>query len=259
MKTLEGSPEQSEHYMVRLCSFPSYSGWMVWIGADVNSQALYQHQLRGGTSDEAFTPGISVALSPFILPSPERGVHVNALCFCAEFSASVCATVWKLLGILCPTSLLIMPQKGRTWKTSKLSVEREQLSTYFAVYNAHPTFLAQALRERIFQFLNSIIYLFIIFRNKTNYHIPGYYFVYRNYYCFLELHFSWISINKRIKNIYIDTELVLPMYNAHPYFSLKNLGKKVHLIYNKNPVTRGLLRNRRSMLFPRYQSSPPKS
>ena len=24
----------------------------------------------------------------------------------------------------------------------------------------------------------------------------------------------------------IDTELVLPVYNGHPYFSLKNLGKK---------------------------------
>ena len=35
-----------------------------------------------------------------------------------------------------------------------------------------------------------------------------------------------MSINKRIKDIYTDTELVLPMYNMHPYFSLKNLGKK---------------------------------
>ena len=44
------------------------------------------------------------------------------------------------------------------------------------------------------------------------------------------------SINKRIKNIYIDKELVLPMYNVHPYFSLKNLGKKVHIIHGKNVV-----------------------
>ena len=28
-------------------------------------------------------------------------------------------------------------------------------------------------------------------------------------------------------------ELVLPMFNAHPYFSLKNLGKKVHIIHGK--------------------------
>ena len=41
------------------------------------------------------------------------------------------------------------------------------------------------------------------------------------------------EIFKRIKNIYIDTELVLPMYNAHPYFSLKNLGKKVLIIHGK--------------------------
>lgn len=26
----------------------------------------------------------------------------------------------------------------------------------------------------------------------------------------------------------IDTELVLTMYNAHPYFSFSNLGKNVH-------------------------------
>ena len=29
-----------------------------------------------------------------------------------------------------------------------------------------------------------------------------------------------------MKNIYTDMELALPMYNAHPYFSLKNLAKK---------------------------------
>ena len=40
-------------------------------------------------------------------------------------------------------------------------------------------------------------------------------------------------MNKRIKNIYIDTELALPMYNVHPFFSLKNLGKKVHIINGK--------------------------
>ena len=64
-----------------------------------------------------------------------------------------------------------------------------------------------------------------------DYHIPGYYFAYGYHYCFLELRFLHIGINKRIKNFYIDTELVLPMYNTHPYFSLKNLGKKVHVIH----------------------------
>ena len=28
-------------------------------------------------------------------------------------------------------------------------------------------------------------------------------------------------------------ELVLPVYNAHPYFSLKNLGKKMCTIHSK--------------------------
>ena len=32
--------------------------------------------------------------------------------------------------------------------------------------------------------------------------------------------------------MYVDTELVLPMYNVHPYFSLKNLGKNsVHYMW----------------------------
>ena len=36
-----------------------------------------------------------------------------------------------------------------------------------------------------------------------------------------------------MKNIYIDTELVIPMYNVHPYFSLKNLGKVVCIIHSE--------------------------
>ena len=42
-----------------------------------------------------------------------------------------------------------------------------------------------------------------------------------------------ISINKRIKNIYIDTDLVLPIYNAHPYFPPQNLSKKCLLYMTK--------------------------
>ena len=38
---------------------------------------------------------------------------------------------------------------------------------------------------------------------------------------------------KQIKNIYIDMELVLHMYNAHPYLSLKNLGKNVCILHGK--------------------------
>ena len=34
----------------------------------------------------------------------------------------------------------------------------------------------------------------------------------------------------------MDTELVLPMYNAHPYFSLKNSGKKSAHYMQQNTV-----------------------
>ena len=40
-------------------------------------------------------------------------------------------------------------------------------------------------------------------------------------------------MNKKIKNISVDMELVLSMYNAHPYFSLKNLGKRCTLYMAK--------------------------
>ena len=42
-----------------------------------------------------------------------------------------------------------------------------------------------------------------------------------------------------IKNIYIDMELVLPMYNAHLYFPLKNLGKKSAHYTQQNTVVNG--------------------
>ena len=42
--------------------------------------------------------------------------------------------------------------------------------------------------------------------------------------------------NKRIKNIYIGMELVLPMCNVRPSFSPKNLGKKAHIIPQQNMV-----------------------
>ena len=35
------------------------------------------------------------------------------------------------------------------------------------------------------------------------------------------------------KNHYIEMELILPMYNAHPHFSFKNLGRKVCIIHGK--------------------------
>ena len=73
-----------------------------------------------------------------------------------------------------------------------------------------------------------------IFRHKTGDCIPGHNFANGYRHCFLELHFQRISTNKRIKTIYKDTELVLPTYNAHLCFSLKNLGKRVvHSIHGK--------------------------
>ena len=49
---------------------------------------------------------------------------------------------------------------------------------YFAVYNAHPCFWPKLSRKKpYFNFLTQFIYLFI-FRNKTDYCIPGYYFAY---------------------------------------------------------------------------------
>ena len=39
-----------------------------------------------------------------------------------------------------------------------------------------------------------------------------------------------MSLNKRIKNIYIAMELVLPMYNAHLYLKF---GQKVSIIHGK--------------------------
>ena len=47
-------------------------------------------------------------------------------------------------------------------------------------------FLAQTFREKIFHF--SFLIQFKKF-NKIDYRVPGYYFVYRYHYCFLDLHF----------------------------------------------------------------------
>ena len=40
----------------------------------------------------------------------------------------------------------------------------------------------------------------------------------------------------KIKNIYIDTELVVSMCNVHPYFSLTRLGKKCTLYMAKHGI-----------------------
>ena len=48
---------------------------------------------------------------------------------------------------------------------------------HFAMYNVHPYFWPKLSGEKSFHF-NFLIQLFI-FRNKTDYRIPGYYFAYR--------------------------------------------------------------------------------
>ena len=70
--------------------------------------------------------------------------------------------------------------------------------------------------------------------DKTYYCIPGHYFAYRYRYCFLELHFYCISMNKRIKNIYIDTELVLPMYIMHILIFPSKIWAKKCALYRQN-------------------------
>ena len=111
---------------------------------------------------------------------------------------------------------------------------------YFAVYKVLPFVMRTHVFGPNFQEKSLLIFLFsfylFIFRNKTDDHIPGYYFVSGYRYCFLELHLQHGGINKRIKNIYKDTELVLPMYNMHPYFSLQISGKKVHHIRHNTVV-----------------------
>ena len=52
---------------------------------------------------------------------------------------------------------------------------------YFAMYNAHPCFGPELSGKKSFG-------LIFIFRNKTDYYIPGYYFAHGYRYCFLELH-----------------------------------------------------------------------
>ena len=84
-----------------------------------------------------------------------------------------------------------------------------------------PSFWPQTFRKKSVILIFQFNFLFIHKFNKTDYHIPGDYSAHRNRSCFLELHFSCVRINRRIKNICLDTELVLPMYNAHPYFPLK--------------------------------------
>ena len=103
---------------------------------------------------------------------------------------------------------------------------------YFAVYSMlrcvmHTHVFGSNFQENIFHF-NFLVQFFIYIQKQNRLLYSKVLFAYGHHFCFLELYFHCIriSLNKRIKNIYIDTELILPMYNVLPYFSLKNLGKK---------------------------------
>ena len=70
-------------------------------------------------------------------------------------------------------------------KHLRFNQETKRKVLYFAMYNVHPCFRPKRSGKNFFY---STFYLFT-FRNKADYHIPGYYFAYRYCYCFLELHF----------------------------------------------------------------------
>ena len=102
------------------------------------------------------------------------------------------------------------------------------------VYSVHPRFGAKLSGKKYFALIVDSIFSSLTFRNKTDDQIPGYYFAHGYRYCFLELHFSCISTNKRIKNIYMGTDSVLPTYNAHPIFPSKIWAKTCALYTAKH-------------------------
>ena len=70
---------------------------------------------------------------------------------------------------------------------------------YFALCTAHPCFWPKISgKKKSFTLCFNSIFSLFIFRNKTDYCIPGYYFAYRYHYGFLESHFQYIRINKII-------------------------------------------------------------
>ena len=50
-------------------------------------------------------------------------------------------------------------------------------------------------------------------------------------------------------------ELVLPMYNVHPYFSLKNLGKKVSIIHGKYGIQYIFHEVKKDCIYYKFSSS----
>ena len=101
------------------------------------------------------------------------------------------------------------------------------------MYSVHPPFGPKLSGKKTFRF-HFLIQLFIYLYLETK---PISYswvlFCIRILLLLSRVTLLMYKINKRIKNIYIDIELVLPTYNVHSYFSLNNLGEKLHIILGK--------------------------
>ena len=100
---------------------------------------------------------------------------------------------------------------------------------HFAVYNAHPCFWPKFSGKKSFILIfNSIICLFI-FRYL-------FFALYSNFSIYFCTYYGTRNIMQQIttkhKNRYKVFQ-VLPMYNAHPYFSLEYSGKKLHITHGK--------------------------
>ena len=96
------------------------------------------------------------------------------------------------------------------------------VDTSFLYYKEILTFIFEHILVQVQEFLcatNKFVVFMHPGRPRTLHHCQC-----QKYHLLQFLHYI-INIKKRIKNIYIDTDLVLPMHNTHPYFSLKNLGK----------------------------------
>ena len=86
------------------------------------------------------------------------------------------------------------------FQRKSLRLEKQITIFFFTRCNMLPCIMHTHVFGPNFQEKNLSFYFLLqlfIFRNKTDYRIPGYYFAYGYCYCFLELHFECISINKR--------------------------------------------------------------
>lgn len=115
---------------------PYYSDWIAsdW-GWCKFSSSLSTLDQRFGLSDEVFTPGVSVAFSPFVLPATERSSCKCQGCASAQNSVLICAAVWKLLGVPLSDSFTLCAAK------------RDSLEDFYAFNGKRTTFLPTVFSE----------------------------------------------------------------------------------------------------------------